>query len=184
MSKATNSPIILFPFLSSINTLLPFASLSASSGLFISIELEKIQGYKYLKIMLTNLNKMAVWRGRSKRKPSGRRYRPYREKKKYETIGRTIRTRVGKREIVKVRGRGGNIKVKLKKTNQANVYDPKSKEIKRVEIKSVLENPAHSQYARLNVITKGAIIDTELGKARVTSRPGQDGVINAVLIES
>jgi small subunit ribosomal protein S8e len=31
------------------------------------------------------------------------------------------------------------------------------------------------------VITKGAEIETNLGLARVTSRPGGDGVINAVL---
>ena len=33
------------------------------------------------------------------------------------------------------------------------------------------------------IITKGALIETELGKAIVTSRPGQDGVVNALLVE-
>jgi small subunit ribosomal protein S8e len=33
------------------------------------------------------------------------------------------------------------------------------------------------------VLTKGAIIDTELGQARVISRPAQDGIINAVLMK-
>ncbi|RLF79472.1 30S ribosomal protein S8e, partial [Thermococci archaeon] len=43
--------------------------------------------------------------------------------------------------------------------------------------------PANRQYVRRNIITKGAIIQTEIGKAIVTSRPGQDGVVNAVLIK-
>jgi small subunit ribosomal protein S8e len=37
-------------------------------------------------------------------------------------------------------------------------------------------------YDRRGVITKGAEIETKIGLARVTSRPGGDGVINAVLI--
>src|SRR5881396_3099319 len=47
----------------------------------------------------------------------------------------------------------------------------------------VIRNPANVDYQRRGVITKGAIVETELGQARVTSRPGQDGVINAILLE-
>jgi small subunit ribosomal protein S8e len=36
----------------------------------------------------------------------------------------------------------------------------------------------------MNVITKGAIIETEDGLAKVTSKPSKDGVVNAVLIKS
>jgi small subunit ribosomal protein S8e len=46
-----------------------------------------------------------------------------------------------------------------------------------------VENPANPHYVRRNIITKGAVIKTELGNAKVTSRPGQDGVVNAALIE-
>jgi len=35
----------------------------------------------------------------------------------------------------------------------------------------------------LILLTKGALIETEIGLARVTSRPGQDGVVNAVRVE-
>ncbi|MCD6558125.1 MAG: 30S ribosomal protein S8e, partial [Candidatus Aenigmarchaeota archaeon] len=38
-------------------------------------------------------------------------------------------------------------------------------------------------FVRRNIITKGAIIMTEDGRAVVTNRPGQEGVINAKLIE-
>ena len=53
-----------------------------------------------------------------------------------------------------------------------------------MKIKTVIESPDNRHYARENVLTKGAIIDTEAGKARITSRPGQEGVVNAVLIEA
>ena len=52
-----------------------------------------------------------------------------------------------------------------------------------MEIKDVLENPANPHYVRRDIITKGAIVITDIGKARITSRPGQHGVVNAVLIE-
>jgi len=44
-------------------------------------------------------------------------------------------------------------------------------------------NPANINYVRRNLLTKGAIITTDLGRARIVSRPGQDGVVNAVLIQ-
>ncbi|MCI4362340.1 MAG: 30S ribosomal protein S8e, partial [Thermoplasmata archaeon] len=37
-------------------------------------------------------------------------------------------------------------------------------------------------YVQRNIVTKGAILETELGLVRVRSRPGQDGVVNAVRI--
>jgi small subunit ribosomal protein S8e len=43
-------------------------------------------------------------------------------------------------------------------------------------------NPASMDYQRRKVITRGTIIKTEKGLAKVTSRPGQDGILNAVLI--
>ncbi len=46
----------------------------------------------------------------------------------------------------------------------------------------MLENAANRHYVRRDIITKGTIIQTKLGKARVTSRPAQDGTVNAVLI--
>jgi small subunit ribosomal protein S8e len=64
----------------------------------------------------------------------------------------------------------------------AYVIDPKTNKTTKTEIISVVENPANIHYVRRNIITKGAIIETKLGKARIASRPGQSGTINAVLI--
>jgi small subunit ribosomal protein S8e len=60
---------------------------------------------------------------------------------------------------------------------------PATGETKRAKIETVVENRADPNYMRRNILTRGAIIKTELGKARVVSRPAQDGVVNAVLIE-
>lgn len=66
---------------------------------------------------------------------------------------------------------------------QASLADPNTKKVFPSKILSVKENPANPHYVRRNIITKGAIIETEAGLARVTSRPGQDGIIQAVLLK-
>jgi len=77
---------------------------------------------------------------------------------------------------------GGNIKVRLMGATHVNVSDPSTVKTEKVEILRVIENPANVDYNRRGVITKGTIIETPLGKARVTSRPGQNGLVNAILI--
>ncbi|WP_423792521.1 30S ribosomal protein S8e [Methanocaldococcus indicus] len=127
---------------------------------------------------------MSVWQGKSRRKPTGGLYRLARKKRKYEMGREPIETHISEdRKIKKVRTRGGNLKVKVVRTNYANVMDPETNTCKKVKILTVKENKANIHYVRRNVITKGAIIETEIGLARVTSRPGQDGTVNAVLIK-
>jgi small subunit ribosomal protein S8e len=63
------------------------------------------------------------------------------------------------------------------------VTDPKNGETKKVKIQTVEKNTANPNFVRRNLLTKGAVIKTEIGHARIMSRPGQDGVINAVLLE-
>ncbi|MEM2386259.1 MAG: 30S ribosomal protein S8e, partial [Candidatus Bathyarchaeia archaeon] len=80
------------------------------------------------------------------------------------------------------RRRGGNLKVRVLSEKYACVTDLKTGKTEKAEILRVVRNPANVDYDRRGVITKGTIIETSLGLARVTSRPGQNGVINAVLI--
>ena len=88
------------------------------------------------------------------------------------------------KEIEKtIRTTGGNTKVRALRCEFANVSDTKTGKVQKVKILSVAENAANPNYVRRNLMTKGAVIATDLGKARIVSRPGQDGVINAVLIE-
>ena len=65
---------------------------------------------------------------------------------------------------------------------QVSLTDSKSGTSSSTKIVAVVENSANPNYVRQNIITKGSIIETEKGKAKVTSRPGQHGVVNAVLI--
>jgi small subunit ribosomal protein S8e len=126
---------------------------------------------------------MSVWHGDlHKKKPSGGRKRPYRGKRKFEEGSFPVETILGetKRKVEKTRG--GNIKIKVLSDKYACVTDPKSGKTVKTEILRVVKNPANIDYDRRGVITKGAEIETSLGLARVTSRPGQNGVINAVLI--
>ena len=72
-------------------------------------------------------------------------------------------------------------KVRALSTNVAQVAD--GGEVSEAEIENVVDNPSNVNYIRRNIITKGAIIETSAGTARVTSRPGQDGQVNAVLVD-
>ncbi|MBS7620775.1 30S ribosomal protein S8e [Candidatus Bathyarchaeota archaeon] len=126
---------------------------------------------------------MSVWHGDlHKKKPTGGKKRPYRGKRKYEQGSFPVETVLGEPKRKIERGRGGNIKVKVLSEKYACVTDLKTGKTEKAEILRVVKNPANVDYDRRGVITKGAIIETSLGLARVTSRPGQNGVINAALI--
>jgi len=125
---------------------------------------------------------MAICQGKSIRSPSGARRVANRGKRKSELGRESAETKVGDKSLRKIRTRGGNEKHRLAGDNKINLIGTDGK-AKIVEIYGVLENPANPNYVRRNIITKGAVVDTEAGKAKITSRPGQDGVINGVLIE-
>ena len=118
-----------------------------------------------------------------KKKKTGGRRRIWRKKRKYELGRFPAETLLGERKLKVVRAKGGNIKLRLLKDKFVNLVIPEEKRIERTEILRVVENRANREYSRRGIITKGAIIETKYGRAVVTSRPGQDGVINAVLIE-
>ena len=117
-----------------------------------------------------------------KRKLTGGKKRAYRSKKKYEQGGYPAETVLGEPRKKLSRGYGGFVKVKSLSDNFASVTDPKSGKTQKTEITRVVRNGANVDYNRRGVITKGAEIETALGLAKVTSRPGNDGVINAILI--
>ena len=125
---------------------------------------------------------MALWQGRSNRKPTGGRLVPRQGKRKFE-IGREKQyTKIGKQSLKLYRNCGGNVKVGMLAAEYANVVDKKTNKITKVKIVNVKANPADPNFVQRNILNKGATITTELGDAIVTSRPGQDGAVNAVLI--
>ena len=119
---------------------------------------------------------------RPRRKVSGSSYVNFR-KKKFALMGRDpTLSKVGERKVKNLRGRGGGKKEILYSDKLVNVFNPKSKKYEKTEIKNVVENPANRHYVRRNILTKGTVVETSLGKAKITSRPGQEAVLNGVLI--
>lgn len=119
--------------------------------------------------------------GRSTRKRTGGRLKHFRNRRKYELGESPTETQVGEPRLKTVDVRGNNQKTRALATNVANVNV--DGETVQTTITDVVENDANPNYVRRNIITKGAVIDTDEGKARVTSRPGQTGQVNAVSLE-
>lgn len=126
---------------------------------------------------------MSVWHGDlHKKKISGGRKSPYRMKRKFEMGSFPAETTLGETKRKAKRGHGGKVNIRLLYATHANISGPSTGKTERVEILRVIKNPANVDYDRRGVITKGTLIETPLGTARVTSRPGQNGVVNAVLM--
>ena len=125
---------------------------------------------------------MAISQAKSRRKQTGALYKAYRKKRKHELGRLPALTKLDEKKAVNIRARGNNRKVRLLSIDTANLLDPKTKKHEQVKIKTIMENPANRHFVRRNIITKGCIVDTEKGKAKITSRPGQDGTVNAVLV--
>ena len=123
---------------------------------------------------------MGIWQGRSRRKPTGGRLRPLRKKRRFEIAREAQLATVGAGKVKAYRVRGANPKYRILTAATVNVYDPATKKTAVAKIVTVRENPANPNYVQRNVITKGAILETELGLVRIRSRPGQDGVLNGV----
>jgi small subunit ribosomal protein S8e len=117
------------------------------------------------------------------RKISGGKYIKRMKKKKYALPGQKKAVKLSKDEKKKSkRVKGGNRKIYLLKAKFVNIQI-KGKKGKKVEIKNVLETPSNKFLARQNILTKGTIVETELGKVKITNRPTQEALINGVLIE-
>ena len=111
----------------------------------------------------------------------GRRY-PLRTRRKYEIDRYPVETLSGQQETITRKVRGKNSKTALKTADFVNLAVPGQK-VKKTKILKVLKNPSNNDYERRGVISKGAILETEDGQCRVVSRPGQTGIVNAILIK-
>ena len=126
---------------------------------------------------------MAILQLRSNRKATGGRYKRPKVKRMARFERLAMNTKITETKAKSVRTIGGNVKQKLLGANKANIFDTKTKKHEFVEITKAVENPANRHYVRRNMLTKGAIVETAKGKAKVTSRPGQEGMVNATLIQ-
>lgn len=118
-----------------------------------------------------------------KRKKSGGKKRIWRKKRRYERGGEPVNTTVGPCKVKVTRCKGGNTKVKLLSVEYANVSDPRTGKTIKAKILAVIDSGTNREFVKRGIITKGAIIRTEVGDAKVTSRPGQHGVVNATIID-
>src|SRR3989442_12902300 len=87
---------------------------------------------------------MALWQERSKRKPTGGRYRPFRKKRRRE-IGRAQQYAfIGAQRLKLYRTKRANRKVRSLSAEFANVLDPRTsvtKKCKNVTVKAKPSNP-------------------------------------------
>ena len=115
------------------------------------------------------------------RKISGGKYHKQKKKKLYENKSQERTVLLGETKRKQIRAKGGNVRTLLLKANIVNLLiDGK---LKKTEIKNVIETPQNKFLARQNRLLKGAIIETGLGKARITNRPTREGQVNATLVK-
>ncbi|MHA1412087.1 MAG: 30S ribosomal protein S8e, partial [Promethearchaeota archaeon] len=115
---------------------------------------------------------MARSQARSRRKYTGKKYKHFRKKRKRELERPPIETTIGTKKLKKQRVMGGNIKLKLFSNMYINVTDLSTNKTHKVKILRFESNAASKDLSRRHIITKGAIVETELGRVRITSRPG------------
>ncbi|MCI4353057.1 MAG: 30S ribosomal protein S8e [Thermoplasmata archaeon] len=125
---------------------------------------------------------MGLWQGRSRRKPTGGRLRPFRKKRRFEIAREFQFATIGSGYVKKYRVRGANRKLRVMTAYAINVYDPATKKMQVAKVLTVRENKANPNYVQRNIITRGAVVETDLGLVEVRSRPGQDGVLNGIRV--
>jgi len=114
-------------------------------------------------------------------KITGGRRHPLRSRRKYEMDRFPNEAIIGEQITVTRKVRGKNSKTAVKTIDSVNLAI--NSKVKRVKIIKVLENATNNDYQRRGIISKGAILETEEGKCKVVSRPGQSGMINAILVK-
>ena len=115
-------------------------------------------------------------------KITGGRRHPLRIRRKYEIDRYPNEAVNGAQVTVTRRVRGNNKKTALKAIDFVNLSTGEVK-VKKSKIIKVLENATNNDYKRRGIITKGAILETQEGRCRVVSKPGQGGIVNAVLLK-
>ncbi len=115
-------------------------------------------------------------------KITGGRRHPLRTRRKYETDRYPNEPINGAQVTITRRVRGNNRKTALKTIDFVNLATGDAK-VKKTKILKVLENATNNDYKRRGIITKGAILEVEEGKCRIVSKPGQNGIVNAILLK-
>ncbi len=125
-------------------------------------------------------------RSKTKKFGNGKRKIKFRDKRRSEVGNYFLATKLAdaKREANStktVRRRGGTVTTVLKAAAFVNLLTKNG--YKKVRILNVTESRDNRNFARQNIITKGTVLTTEIGKVIVTNRPGREGNVNAKLVE-
>ena len=123
---------------------------------------------------------MANSQFKSRKKVTGKKYVEFRKKRAMDAEGTSALTNIGKQRVKLKRTRGGNTKKSLLSTDFVNVFE--NGKTTKLQILSVVDNPANINWTRRNIISKGSIVKTEKGDVKITSRPGQTGTLFGVFI--
>jgi small subunit ribosomal protein S8e len=115
-------------------------------------------------------------------KITGGRRHPLRTRRKYETDRYPNEPINGAQMTITRHTRGKNSKTALKSVDFVNLSTGDAK-VKKTKIIKVLDNATNNDYKRRGIITKGAILEIQEGKCRIVSRPGQNGIVNAILLK-
>ena len=115
-------------------------------------------------------------------KITGGRRHPLRTRRKYETDRYPNEPINGAQVTITRQVRGKNSKTALKSIDFVNLATRDAK-VKKTKIIKVLENATNNDYKRRGIITKGAILEVQEGKCRIVSKPGQNGIVNAILLK-
>ncbi|MCK5039595.1 MAG: 30S ribosomal protein S8e [Candidatus Aenigmarchaeota archaeon] len=126
---------------------------------------------------------MGVWHLRSKRKNTGGLLRRDSKSKKSQMGSLPTQTTIAPIKLKEKKTRGGSVKKTIISTDKINVFDKTKKAFKIAKIISIVKNPANPHFIRRTLMTKGAIIKTDMGNVKITSRPGQNPSLNGVLAE-
>lgn len=125
---------------------------------------------------------MSLTNIRSNRKASGGRLRGKVVARLKNRASHPTLTKLDETKRMSLRVLGGKTKFRMRATNVCNLYDPKAKKHFKAKITLTTENAASRHFVRRNILTKGSVIETDKGKARITNKPGQEGAVNAILI--
>jgi len=98
---------------------------------------------------------MALWQGKSKRKPTGGRLVQNRKKRRFEVGREPLFTNLGPESLRKYRTMGGNSKNRMLSAAYANVVDPATNKVTRVRILKVVQNTANPNYVQRNIMNRG-----------------------------
>jgi small subunit ribosomal protein S8e len=124
---------------------------------------------------------MGQWHGISRRKSSGGRRVSSRGKRSTEISSEKQFALIGEPKRKIYRKTGGNTLVRVLSENRCTINGKDGKST-TAKITNVIQNDANSNYIRRNILTKGAVVETDKGQVKITSRPGHDGVLNGVVL--